>query len=131
MSFINEAFDRVCKEAEASEDRFVSLYERTNQYGGPEEGGWYRADVWLIKTMRFSSLSAAKAASDRIAVLCLSLTDEAAKQWSARCSREIDWCDDRGLEADYLGEPDGPSDYFVAIETVAGSREYRDSAVYE
>lgn len=115
MSFINEAFDRVCKEADAEGVRFVSLYERTNQYGGSEEGGRYRADIWLIKTMRFSSLDDAKAASDRIAVLCLTLTNEAAEQWAD------------GVEPDYLGEPDGSSDYFVAIERVAGSREYRDS----
>jgi hypothetical protein len=129
--FIGAAFDKVCNAAEAASDRFVSLYERTCQYGGPEEGGWWRRDVRLVKTMRFSSQAAADAARTRIDRLANELSQESQRRYAEHCRRECEWCEERMLDADYLGEPDGPEEYFVVVEEVAGGSEYRAPTHYE
>lgn len=129
-SYMNAAFDVVagCKDCT---ERSVSLYERTSKYGGPEEGGWWRHDVVLVKTMRVPSQSAADAAYKRICNLAKAMADDAKQRWSERCSSEVDWCEARGLDADFLPEPDGPSDFFVVIEDTAGSLAAVAPAHYE
>ena len=129
--YLSAAYDKVCREAESAEDRWVSLYESHRYYGGPEEGGWYGTDRRLVKTQRFSSQDAADRAYKRIDALAKELTAEAKQAWAKRCSDELDWCEARGLDADYLPEPDGGTEYFVIIESVAGSRESRGSRGYE
>lgn len=129
--FIKAAFDKVCREAESAEERFVSLYERTCKYGGPEEGGWWRHDVVLVSTAKFPTLEVAERVAKKIEDTAKSMSDESRRRYSERCSRECDWCEERGLDADYLGEPDGPSEYFVAVEEVAGSKAYRAPTHYE
>lgn len=129
--FVQAAFDKVCQRSETANDRFVSLYEKTFEYGGPEEGGWWRRDVRLLKTMRFSSQAAADAAYRRIDALAKELSAESKRRWAEHCAREVEWCEERNLDADYLGEPDGDSHYFVLIEPVAGGAEYRAPIHYE
>jgi hypothetical protein len=129
--YINAAYTKVCQEAESSEDRFVSLYESHRYYGGPEEGGWYGTDRRLVKTARFSSQSTADRVAERITKLAEEMTAESKRAWAEQRSRECDWCEARGLDADYLPEPDGGTEYFVVIENVAGSRESRGPRYYE
>jgi hypothetical protein len=130
-SFFSAAFDEVCLKAENAEETFVSLYERTCEYGGPEEGGWWRHDMVLLKSAKFPSQSTAEQVALAVAVRAEQMSAEARRAWAERMGRECDWCDERSLDADYLPEPDGPSEYTVVIEKVAGSRAYRAPTVYE
>lgn len=129
--FFKAAFDEVCLKAENAEETFVSLYERTCRYGGPEEGGWWRHDTVLLKTAKYPTQSVAEQVALAVAVKASQMSADSKRAWAERCERECDWCEDRGLDADYLPEPDGPSEYEVVIEKVAGSRQYRAPAVYE
>jgi len=54
---------------------------------------------------------------------------EAKKAYGEQCVREMEWLDARMLDADYLPEPDGPSDFSVLVidsvpENSYGSRQY-------
>jgi hypothetical protein len=130
-SFFSAAFDEVCLKAENAEETFVSLYERTCKYGGPEEGGWWRHDLILVKSAKYPTKSLAGQVALAVAVRAEKMSAESRRAYGERCSREVDWCDERGLDADYLPEPDGPSEFEIVIEKVAGSRSFRSSAVYE
>lgn len=131
MGFLHAAFDEVCRKAENADETFVSLYERTCEYGGPEEGGWWRHDMVLLKTAKFPTQAVAERVAAQVASRASQMSAESKRAWAERCSREVDWCDERGLDADYLPEPDGPSEFEVVIEKVAGSRAYRAPRVYE
>lgn len=129
--YIQAAYRKVCRDASASDERFVSLYEESQYYGGPEEGGWYGTDMRLVETQRYASEATAYAVYTQIEEAAKSMTADSRAAWAQRCSAEMDWCEDRGLDADYLPEPDGPSEYRVVIEAVAGSRECRGPRHYE
>ena len=129
--YIQAAYRKVCRNAETSDERFVSLYEESQYYGGPEEGGWYGTDMRLVETQRFASEATAYAVYTKIEAIAAAMTADSRAAWAQRCSDEVDWCDARGLDADYLPEPDGPSEYRVVIESVSGSRERRGSRHYE
>lgn len=43
----------------------------------------------------------------------------------------MEWLEARGLDADYLPEPDGELSYFVTIEDQPGSSESRGCRHYE
>lgn len=131
-SHLQRAFESVCKEAVAVSDGYhVSLYEKRPFYGGPEEGGWWGNDVVLVATQRFATEELAKAALKEVSKLANQLSSEAKKAFGEQCLREIAWLDARGLESDFLGEPDGESTYHVRIESVPGSHESRGLRHYE
>jgi len=131
MSFLHAAFDKVCPSAEEASPRYVSLYEKSSSYGGPEEGGWWRHTVSLVKTQQFSSEAAAKKALAEIEALAAEWKQESVHAHGERCLRETEWCEARGLDADYLPEPDGPSKYMAVIEETSGSMESRGPSSYE
>jgi hypothetical protein len=120
MSFISQAYSDVCREASDADGVCVSLYRKDSYYGGPEEGGWYGTDYILLRHQRFATLELAEKVAAQVQLRAAELTAEAKRLWSERCSAELDWCEARGLEADYLPEPDGPSEYEVIVEPFAG-----------
>jgi hypothetical protein len=46
--------------------RFVSEYVTTQQYGGPEEGGWYYYSTEFVQTKKYSSNRTARKVADRL-----------------------------------------------------------------
>ncbi len=48
MSYLQSAFEAVCKEAKPATGSYVCLMEESQRYGGPEEGGWWTTDVTLV-----------------------------------------------------------------------------------
>lgn len=129
--FVKASFFATCHTPEATEERFVSLYEHTSEYGGPEEGGWWRHSTVLVSTQKCANQFAAEHLLGRINERAKQLTDEARRRWAAHCAAETHWCEQRGLDADYLPEPDGPSEFEVVVESTAGSRSCQAPVNYE
>jgi hypothetical protein len=115
MSYLNEAFHRVCDQAKEPETWYVSLIETVPYYGGPEEGGWYGHDTVVVAYQAFPSEEAAEAAAKQVRKLAKKMDQEARREHGQQCLREMDWLDARGLDADFLPEPDGPSEYSVMV----------------
>lgn len=131
MSYLKAAFDKMCPDAEQAKDRWVTLYERVSYYGGPEEGGWWGTNVVMVATKRCTSKDAAEKLLEEVKATAAAMGEEATRSHGERCGREMDWCEARGLDADYLPEPDGPSDFFVVVEEEPGAAESSGPRNYE
>jgi len=120
--YIVSAFHQVCRDASPAEAHYVSLYANEPFYGGPEEGGWWGQDVVLIAYQEFSTREAAEAAKTAVEKLATELTAESKKEFGDHCLREMEWLEERGLDSDFLPEPDGETEYFVEIEEKPGTQ---------
>lgn len=128
-SYLQSAFDAVIEEAKQPEQHFVCLMEKVPYYGGPEEGGWWGTHTILVSYKEFPSKEAAEAASKAVQKLATELQNESRKEFGEQCLREMEWLDARGLDADFLPEPDGESEFYVIVATELptnryGSRQY-------
>lgn len=108
---------------------YLVLLVRIPFYGGPEEGGWYGEDVNLVAYKQYNSKEDAERGLDAVKKLAKQLSDEARTEYGKQCLREMEFLDARGLDADYLPEPDGPEEYSVEIceelpEPIRGCRIY-------
>jgi hypothetical protein len=127
--YLHDAFHAVINDAKLPEKWYVSLMESTPYYGGPEEGGWWGSDTHLVAYREFSSEDSAESARNAVLNLAAELKADSHKTFGNQMLREMDWLDARGLEADWLPEPDGESDYYVVVsqgipEESYGSRHY-------
>jgi hypothetical protein len=127
--YIHEAFHRVCLQAKAPETWYVCLMEKAQFYGGPEEGGWWGTDTFLSAYQEFPTEEAAEAAAEEVRKLADELSKQSRREHGRQCLRETEWLEARGLDADYLPEPDGPSEYHVLVsrglpEGSRGCRQY-------
>lgn len=113
--YIQIAFDEVCKDAKPAHGFYVCLMERVSFYGGPEEGGWWGADTHIAAYQYFPTEEQARAAQEQISKLAYELEQDARKQFGEACLNEMEWLEARGLDADYLPEPDGPSEFYVIV----------------
>ncbi len=129
-NYFTEAFHQICKEAvQANKSVFVCLMEKIPFYGGPEEGGWWGADYILQSYQEFPNEEIANQIVEKVFKLAQELNQEAQKQYGDQCLRDIKWLEARGLDANFLPEPDGPSEYFILVtkdipQNVYGSRHY-------
>lgn len=128
-SFIQAAFDKVIEDARKPETWYLNLVETVSVYGGPEEGGWWTDDRFLVACQEFPSREAAEAAKVDVLKLAEQLTKESKKEFGERCLREMEFLEARGLDADWLPEPDGDATYdvFVSNEIFQdrhGNRQY-------
>jgi len=60
--------------------RFISVYEETQQYGGPEEGGWWYGATEHIITYRVSTNKAAQHIKNNLE-LKFGIKGERIKKW--------------------------------------------------
>ena len=128
---IEQAFFNICKDAEPAKSAYVSLYVSVPFYGGPEEGGWWGSDTHLVASERFETIEAAELAAEKVEELAKSLSEQSKEAFYDQCRSECEWLDARGLDADYLPEPDGESTYRVVVEDTKGSQVYSDCRHYE
>ena len=134
MSYINEAFSLVCVAAvrqDPGTQWYVSLYERTQQYGGPEEGGWYINASALVAYQEVASEPEAERIAEQVEQLAKRLSDQARHEHAKGCAAQCEWLDARGLDSDWLPEPDGPTMYMVRIENHPGEHTYQGPTHYE
>lgn len=130
-NIIGAAFHKLCEEAKEPMGHYVSLYAKYPYYGGPEEGGWWGTDVVLESYQQFPTKEQAEQVCSKVKQLAEELSREARNRWGDYCLRQLDWLEERGLDSDYLGEPDGPTEYMVVVEQGLGSMQSRGSRHYE
>lgn len=128
---IKTAFLTVCEQAVPANGMYVSLYLRVPFYGGPEEGGWWGTDTELVAYYHYPSEELAEAALEKIQALADELNKEEKRAWGDRCVREMEWCDDRGVDYDFLPETDGDSEYVVMTEETPGTHTRHACRHYE
>lgn len=113
---IREAFLRVCDSATVVESGvYICLTSNVRAYGGPEEGGWWYDIDELVAYQWVASKDLAEKMISKIEALAQQLTAEARAAHGQHCLESMEWLEQRGLEADYLPEPDGPEEYKVSI----------------
>lgn len=121
--YLEDAFDKICTEAKETVGIYLSLVEDVPFYGGPEEGGWWGTDTHVMKYQHFTTMEAAEIAKAKVEELAASLEADAHRAYGEQCLREMEFLDARGLDADYLREPDGPSKFYVVLsDTVPENR---------
>jgi hypothetical protein len=132
-SYTKAAFEEACEGfTEADFDGFyVSLYAAVPFYGGPEEGGWWGEDTELVGYKFYPAKETAELILKKIKTLAESLTLQSHRDYGEQCLRDMDWLDERGLEADYLPEPDGETKFYAVIEGNPGGRACRGSRRWE
>lgn len=118
MSYLQEAFNQAIKDATPASTWYVCLVSRYQAYGGPEEGGWWYTVRNLEAYREYPSEELAEAAAALVKQTAQELSQLAMRAHGERCLQEMEWLDARGLDADWLPEPDGAEEYevFVAEE---------------
>ena len=131
MTYMQCAFEAIVdKIRRKPESWYVVLLELSPFYGGPEEGGWWGTDQHLVEFAEFPSRQLADEARARIHFLAEDLQHQARREHGEQCLREMSWLEARGLDADFLPEPDGPSTFRVIVTNelppthVRGNRRY-------
>lgn len=127
---MDKEFYEICKNASPAGKYYVSLYAKSQYYGGHEEGGWWGTDIHLVASQEFSTLASAEVALEQIQTLAKQRTDDERDRYGKRCIEQLAWLDERGLDADYLPD-EAPDTYFVVVEERVGSRESQGVRHYE
>lgn len=115
MSYLQQAFNTVLKNAKPSETWYVTLMEESQFYGGPQEGGWWGYDSRIVASQEFPSEKEARSAAEAVEKFATELDAEARKSFGKQCLRETAWLEARGLDDDFLPEVDGPDKYEVIV----------------
>ena len=108
---------------------YVVLWQYGSYYGGPEEGGWWGTDTIPLKYATFSTEEAAENAKAKILVLATEMSQDARRRHGEYCLQQSAWLEERGLDDDFLRQPDGADEYHVSVhetlpEASHGSRHY-------
>lgn len=113
--FLQQAFDSVLNSSKKPEQWFVALIESAQLYGGPEEGGWWYTANQVVAYQEFPEESKAEEAKKKIETLAEELKQQAQKAHGESMLASLDWLEARGLEPDFLPEPDGPTNYWIYV----------------
>jgi hypothetical protein len=102
MGFFEAAFDVECPDSKMPERWYLCLMSKYQAYGGPEEGGWYQTMFDIVKYKEFLSEELANEAKAKIEALAEELTAQSQTQHGEYCLNQMEWLDNRGLDADFL-----------------------------
>ena len=116
-NFMQAAFNAAIDNAKQPERWYVVLVESFQAYGGPEEGGWYYRVANVVAYREYPNEELATAAKDAVEKLAEELRIESRNAHGEMCLRSMEWLEARGLDADFLPEPDGESEYRVSVTT--------------
>lgn len=114
-SYIEQAFNLKIHDAKKPESWYVCLVETYRAYAGPEEGGTYQTQNHLVSYKEFADEKSAYEAQKQVLEFAQELSNDALNDHGNYCQQTMDWLESRGLEADFLREPDGPSKYLVLV----------------
>ena len=118
---IEETFFEICRDAAPAKGAYVSLYLSIPFYGGPEEGGWWGQDTVLVAYQSFPTKEQAEKALEKVRSLAEERNKEEIKSYGNHCLRQSEWLDARGLDDDFLPEPDGERKYWSIMEDSPGN----------
>lgn len=113
--YIQQAFESVLKGHKTPEQWFVCLIASHQAYGGPEEGGWWYSVSSLEAWQDYPSKEMADAALESVKSLAKELQQHARSEHGRAMLASMEWLEERGLEASFLPEPDGPTEYQVRV----------------
>lgn len=127
--YTNAAYHQAIKNRINKGPWYVCLMMEERYYGGPEEGGWWGSDYFVEESYECSSYLEAEALADLIKGLADEMSQATQKEHGEGCRLSMEWLEARGLDADFLPEPDGPTRYYVDVcqevpEPSYGSRQY-------
>lgn len=127
--YTNAAYHQAIKNRIRKGPWYVCLMREEQYYGGPEEGGWWGSDCLVEESHECSSYLEAEALADLIKGLADEMSQAAQKEYGKACRLSMEWLEVRGLDADFLPEPDGPTTYYVEVcqeipEPSYGDRQY-------
>jgi hypothetical protein len=100
--------------------KFISLYEYYQSYGGAEEGGWWYHQSFLQESYECLNGEQADQIRQEMQDFAEELNEASKRQHDKHLSESLDWLEARGLDADYLPEPDGPTEYGITNERFPG-----------
>jgi hypothetical protein len=129
-SIFLQAWDEIIEDSEVAQECYLSLYENVPYYGGPEEGGWWGYLQILQKYCKCSSHKQAEMLSDKLRKHCEELTEDAKKADGEDCLRHMERADRRGEDVSDDGY-EGPSTYFMQIESIPGQNQNTTRSHYE
>ena len=114
--YMRKAFEEVIQDHKKVYPCYVVLWRRSPFYGGPEEGGWWGEDRIPEAYHACQNDEIASKRVEKVNRYAKILTKEARMKHSLHCQQSMDWLEARGLDADYLPEPDGEESFYVSIE---------------
>lgn len=115
MSYIYEAFKQVCESSKQANTWYVCLCINQRCYGGPEEGGWWYDRGELCEYQVFNNEDTANEVAEKVKEVAKQLSDDSRKKHGEAALRSLEWLEARGLDADYLPEPNGEEEYYVMV----------------
>lgn len=115
-----------CIEQKLPEYKYISLYETDRCFGGHEEGGWWYDRSYLQESYECLNEEQAQNILEEMKEFANELNQQSHRQHSLHCAESMDWLEARGLDADFLPEPDGPSTYRFNIEQYPGQGDSSD-----
>jgi hypothetical protein len=98
--------------------------EKAPYYGGPEEGGWSGEDHIVVAYQEYPSKELAEKEKEKIESLAEEFNQEERRGYGDHCLRTMEWLEQKGLDADFLPEPDGPSEYYVMVTNTIPQNSY-------
>lgn len=113
--YIQEAFNHICDEHKTPTQWYVVLVSLYQAYGGSEEGGWWYTVQSLEAFQEYPTEELASAAVEHIQKFADELSMNARREHGEYCQTTMEWLEQRGLDADYLPEPDGEEEYRVYV----------------
>ena len=129
-SIFLQAWNEIIEDSEVAQECYLSLYENVPYYGGPEEGGWWGYLQILQKYCKCASRQQAEMLREKLHTHCEELTQEAKKADGEDCLRHMERADQRGEDVNDDGY-DGPSTYYMIIESMPGQHQNTTRSHYE
>lgn len=115
MSYIYEAFKQVCDQSKPAKTWYVCLCTNQRCYGGAEEGGWWYDRGELLEYQAFNNEDTANEVAEKVRKVAEELSLDSKRQHGEAMLASMEWLDARGLDADYLPEPNGEEEYYVMV----------------
>ena len=115
MSYIEDAFREVVADGKIPSKWYVCLCSTQRCYGGPEEGGWWYDATDLHEYAEYADIDTANAVAEKVRERAAELSLADRRLRDEGCLRQMEWLEARGLDADYLPEPNGHEEYFVSV----------------
>ena len=109
-----------CESPRQKESKFISLYESHQCYGGAEEGGWWYHQSFLQESYECIDEQQASEIRQEMWDFADEMNELSKKQHNKHLAESLEWLEARNLDADFLPEPDGPSEYHVTYERYPG-----------
>ena len=95
--------------------RYGVHYNIWSKYGGAEEGGWWYDRGELLEYQAFNNEDTANEVAEKVRKVAEELSEDSKKQHGEAMLASMEWLDARGLDADYLPEPNGEEEYYVMV----------------